>query len=406
MDLPLAMVSSSRELNAGMLRIVVPHVTPSSNNHQVMALFTHHKSLIGLPVLELNRPIGMINRHIFLSQMSRPFFHELYDQKSCIAFMDKTPLIVETSAGLDYLADRVIETGDKAVTEGFILTDDGHYVGIGLGIDLIRTVSELQAKQHQQIMQSIEYARVIQESMLNRSRQAMEAHLNDGCLYWHPRDCVGGDIYAFHQFEHGWLQVVADCTGHGVPGAFMTFIFSSALEKALTLAPPQEPERLLSIINQHIKQTLSQLHYSADKSQSNDGCDAIALFVDTVNENIVWANAQMHAFMLEAEADEVTVMRGDRKGLGYIDTPSDYQWHRHQSPLNRGDQLLIVSDGVTDQIGGERGIMFGKKRLKSLLLQQREKPMAQRSGALLEALKSWQGEQTSRDDMTWFGFRW
>ncbi len=406
MDLPLAMVSSSRELNAGMLRIVVPHVTPASNNQQVMALFTDHKALIGLPVLEMNRPIGMINRHIFLSQMSRPFFHELYDQKSCIAFMDKTPLIVEANAGLDYLAERVIETGDKAVTEGFILTDDGHYVGIGLGIDLIKTVSGLQAKQHQQIMQSIEYARVIQESMLNRSRQLMEAHLDDWCLYWHPRDCVSGDIYAFHPFAHGWLQVVADCTGHGVPGAFMTFIFASALEKALTQVPPHEPERLLSIINLHIKQTLSQLQYSADKSQSNDGCDAIALFVDTENNTLIWANAQMHAFQLAAGNDEVAVLSADRKGLGYIDTPSDYQWQRHQRPLQRGDQVLIVSDGVTDQIGGERAIMFGKKRLQGLMLHEREKPMAQRSDALLAALKTWQGEQMCRDDMTWFGFRW
>ncbi|WP_313667068.1 SpoIIE family protein phosphatase [Atlantibacter sp.] len=406
MDFPLAMVSSSRELNAGMLRIVVPHVTPSSSNQQVMALFTHHKSLIGLPVLELNRPIGMINRHIFLSQMSRPFFHELYDQKSCIAFMDKTPLIVEADAGLDYLAERVIETGDKAVTEGFILTDEGQYVGIGLGIDLIKTVSERQAKQHQQIMQSIEYARVIQESMLNRSRQSMESHLDDWCLYWHPRDCVGGDIYAFYPFEHGWLQVVADCTGHGVPGAFMTFIFSSALEKALTQALPHEPERLLSIINQHIKQTLSQLQPSAEKSQSNDGCDAIALFVDTDNQQLIWANAQMHAFQLASDADAVAVLGGDRQGLGYIDTPSDYQWQRHCCPLRRGDQVLIVSDGVTDQPGGERGIMLGKKRIQALLLQERERPMAQRSDALLAALKSWQGEQICRDDMTWFGFRW
>lgn len=153
---------------------------------------------------------------------------------------------------------------------------------------------------------------------------------------------------------------MADCTGHGVPGAFMTFIFSSALEKALTQVPPDEPERLLSIINQHIKQTLSQLHPSAEKSQSNDGCDAIALFVDTDNQQLIWANAQMHAFQLASDADAVAVLDGDRQGLGYIDTPSDYQWQRHQCPLGRGDQLLIVSDGVTDQIGGERGIMFGK----------------------------------------------
>lgn len=402
MDIPL----SSRQLTAGVLRIAVPHVTPEANNVQVMSMFSEHKSLIGLPVLEQNRPIGMINRHIFLSQMSRPFFHELYDQKSCIAFMDKTPLIVEADAGLDYLAERVIETGDKAITEGFILTEDNQYIGIGLGLDLIRTVSDLQAKQHRQIMQSIEYARIIQESMLSRSRQNIEQTLDDWCLYWHPRDCVGGDIYAFQRCENGWLLVLADCTGHGVPGAFMTFIFSSALEKALTQAQPHEPERLLASINHYIKQTLSQSHPTADMGQSNDGCDAIAVFVDTQNEQLIWSNARMHAFMLGSDDADVINLDGDRKGIGYSDTATDYQWQRHQRPLRRGDTLLIVTDGVTDQIGGPREIMFGKKRIQSLLLQQRALPMSSVSEALLSALTGWQGKQSARDDMTWFGFRW
>ncbi|WP_318366057.1 SpoIIE family protein phosphatase [Enterobacter sp.] len=401
MDIPL----SSRQLNAGMLRIDVPHVTPDSTNLHVMSLFNEHKALIGLPVLENQRPIGMINRHIFLSQMSRPFFHELYDQKSCIAFMDKTPLIIEASSGLEYLAGQVVETGDKAVTEGFILTAEGQYIGMGLGIDLIKTVSDLQAKQHLQIMQSIEYARVIQESMLNRSRQSIEENLNDWCLFWQPRDCVGGDIYAFQRDENGWLVVIADCTGHGVPGAFMTFIFASALEKALTQSQACEPEHLLSIINRYIKQTLSQLHPTADLGQSNDGCDAIALYVDEKNERMIWANAQMHAFRLGADADAVEVLEGDRKGLGYTDTPSDFRWHRHERPLKRGDEVMIVTDGVTDQIGGERGIMFGKKRIQALLLQHRHLPVAEQSRALESSLREWQGKEPSRDDITWFGFR-
>ncbi|WBU50677.1 SpoIIE family protein phosphatase [Kosakonia pseudosacchari] len=402
MDIPL----SSRQLSAGILRLAVPHVTPDANNVQVMSLFNEHTSLIGLPVLENNRPIGMINRHIFLSQMSRPFFHELYDQKSCIAFMDKNPLIVDADSGLEYLSERVIETGDKAVTEGFILTQQGQYIGIGLGIDLIRTVSDLQARQHLQIMQSLEYARIIQESMLSRSRNTIEKTLDDWCLHWHPRDCVGGDIYAFQRVENGWLMVLADCTGHGVPGAFMTFIFSSALEKALSLAPANAPEQLLSLINQHIKQTLSQVHPSADRSQSNDGCDAIILFVDTQNEQVSWASARMHAFVLRQEADSATTLESCRKGVGYTDTPVDYQWQRYQAPLRRGDTFLIVSDGATDQPGGPRNVMFGKKRIQSLLAQNRTLSMPALSDALLAALKAWQGQQASRDDMTWFGFRW
>jgi serine phosphatase RsbU (regulator of sigma subunit) len=117
--------------------------------------------------------------------------------------------------------------------------------------------------------------------------------------------------------------------------------------------------------------------------QSNDGCDAIAVFVDTQNEQLIWSNARMHAFMLGADDEEVVNLDGDRKGIGYSDTATDYQWRRHQRPLRRGDQLLIVTDGVTDQIGGPREIMFGKKRIQSLLLQQRALPMSSISEALL-----------------------
>jgi len=161
-------------------------------------------------------------------------------------------------------------------------------MGIGLGIDLIKTVSDLHVQQHKQIMQSIEYARVIQDSMLENSSRAIKQQFDDWCLIWQPRDTVGGDFYAFQRYASGWLAVIADCTGHGVPGAFMTVIFSSALEKALTLVAPDQPDRLLQILNQHIKQTLYQLQRSHNNNLSNDGCDAIALYADTAQHRLVW----------------------------------------------------------------------------------------------------------------------
>ncbi len=94
------------------------------------------------------------------------------------------------------------------------------------------------------------------------------------------------------------------------------------------------------------------MHPSADRSQSNDGCDAIALYVDTAQ--VSWASARMHAFMLSAEADHVVALESCRKGIGYTDTPEDYQWQRYSAPLQRGDTFLLVSDGATDQPGGPR----------------------------------------------------
>lgn len=126
--------------------------------------------------------------------MSRPFYRELYDKKSCIAFMDKNPLIVDANASLNTVADQTVISGDKSLTDGFIITREGTYLGIGLGIDLIKAVSDMHLQQHQQVMQSIEYASIIQQAMMSTSSQTMSTTLSDWCLAWQPRDCVGGIV--------------------------------------------------------------------------------------------------------------------------------------------------------------------------------------------------------------------
>lgn len=397
---------SSRSLTARELCIDVPFVTPESDNLKVMELFTQHHSLISLPVVEDNRPFGLINRHIFLSQMARPYFRELYDRKSCIAFMDKHPLVIDSESTLDELAQKMVESGDRSVTDGFILTTGGHYIGMGLGIDVIKTVSNVQTQQHQQIMQSIEYARVIQESMLNKSHKTLTAQLRDWSLVWQPRDCVGGDFYAFHEVDGGWLLFVADCTGHGVPGAFMTVILSSALDKSLQECPANRPDLLLGHVNQFIKQTLGQSEQSNQTSTSNDGCDAMAAFIDPQDPRLIWAGARLSGFLLPAESEEAVALSADRMGVGYTETPADYRWTLHETPLNPQDLLFIYTDGLTDQVGGKRNIMFGKKKVKTLLEQHRSAPVPELSAAMMQAYLDWQGNQQRRDDMTFLGFRY
>lgn len=388
---------------AGDLCISTPEASPETDNATVLQLFNKYKELVSLPVVEKGRPFGLINRHIFLSQMSRPFYRELYDKKSCIAFMDKNPLIVDTNASLNAVADQTVISGDKSLTDGFIITREGTYLGIGLGIDLIKAVSDMHLQQHQQIMQSIEYASIIQQAMMSASSQAMSTTLTDWCLAWQPRDCVGGDCYAFKTTAGGWLAVVIDCTGHGVPGAFMTLIFASALEQALVACPPDDPAQLLQIINRYIKNTLGQ-QQNGD-STSNDGCDIIAVHRDNATRCLTWASARMAAFMLAQDDSEVRPLAADRMGVGYTDTPYDYAWTNHQLPLAEQDMFFTTTDGLTDQIGGERRIMFGKRRLQAALLRHRALPMPALAQQLQQEHHLYQGQQPRRDDLTFWGFR-
>lgn len=387
------------------LCITTPDVSPATENASVLQIFGQHKDLVSLPVVENGRPFGLINRNIFLSQMARPFYRELYDRKSCIAFMDKNPLVVEASTSLSDVTDKAVITGDRFLTDGFIIVEQGQYLGIGLGIDLIKNVADMHAQKHQQIMQSIEYASVIQGAMLASSHQAMSKTLAEWCLIWEPRDCVGGDCYYFKPYAHGWLAVVADCTGHGVPGAFMTLIFASALEMALTLHGPEQPAQLLQTINRHIKDTLGQISHIGQKPSSNDGCDAILIFMETASSTLNWASARIPAFMLKAQNREITMLENDRMGVGYTDTPYDYTWPAFRQTLAPQDIVFTTTDGLTDQIGGERQIMFGKRRLQDLLLRFQTLPMHKLANQLMQQHNAWQGEQYRRDDLTFWGFR-
>ncbi|MBP2859341.1 SpoIIE family protein phosphatase [Dickeya oryzae] len=388
------------------LCITTPDVSPSTDNATVLQLFSRHKDLVSLPVVEDGRPFGLINRHSFLSQMSRPYYRELYDRKSCIAFMDKTPLIVEASASLSDVADKAVISGERFLADGFIITENGHYLGIGLGIDLFRIVSDTHVRQHQQIVQSIEYASVIQGAMLTPFRQTLEATLQDWCLVWEPRDCVGGDCYAFRRYEQGWLAVLTDCTGHGVPGAFMTLIFNSALEQALAQYRPDQTGQLLGSINRYIKDTLGQKSgYPGQMSASDDGCDALVVYVNTTEQTLNWASARMTAFVTDAQSGDLLTLDSDRMGVGYTNTPYDYSWPAFQRPLSAQDLFFAATDGLLDQIGGERQIKFGKRRLQNLLQRLGELPMSQLATQLLQHHRAWQGTQARRDDLTFWGFR-
>jgi len=226
-----------------------PAVEAEHTNAMVMDLFNARREITSLAVIEHDRPIGLINRDIFLSQMSKPYHREVYDRKSCIAFMDKEPLVVDAALSIEELTRRTVEVGEKALADGFIVTREGRFVGLGLGVQLMRMVADLQAEKNRQIMHSIEYASVIQRAMLRSSREALAVMEQDATLVWQPRDVVGGDFYHFAQHEDGWFGAIADCTGHGVPGAFMTLIASASLTQALQQLGPRDPSALLAAIN-------------------------------------------------------------------------------------------------------------------------------------------------------------
>lgn len=389
---------------AGLLAVPVPCVSSDQTNADVLLAFGRRRDLISLPVIEAGRPIGLISRNIFLSQMSKPYYRELYERKSCIAFMDKNPLIVDIDTPIDTLAAMAVASGDKILVDGFMIVAGGRLAGLGAGLDLMRVMVDLQTEKNRQVMQSIDYASTIQQAMLNTSRRAMDQALPDVCLAWEPRDIVGGDFYHFERYDHGWFAAVADCTGHGVPGAFLTLIASSSLNHALGRHGPQDPARLLSNVNRAMKQALGQ-HSATQHEGSDDGMDAAFLWFDDASRTLTWASAQMPLLVITPGDEEVRLLAGERPGLGYADTPNDAAWQAQSLELPPGTVCFCATDGLTDQIGGERQIAYGKRRLRAALWRYRQLPMPDLAHAVLADHRHYQGGHRRRDDLTFFGFR-
>lgn len=394
-----------RQPSAADLSVPVPAMTTDQTNEQVMDMFSRHRDLNGLPVVEGDRPIGLINRNIFLSQMSKPFHRELYNRKSCIAFMDKDPLIVDAAMGIEELTFKTVEHGEKALSDGFIVTRDGGFSGVGQGLQLMRVVAEVQASRNRQVMHSIEYASVIQRSMLRTSREALAQSGTDADLVWEPRDVVGGDFYQFAATPEGWFATVADCTGHGVPGAFMTLIASITLSKAIEQFGPRDPARLLATVNRSIKQMLGQVDGVDETPGSNDGMDAACFAFDTTRRELHFSGAKSSLFVLHPGQAGVEMVDGDRHGVGYVDSDPDFTWHNQTVALQASSLVFVTTDGLVDQIGGPKAIAFGKRRIRDVLLTHRDAKAADINAAMQRELQAWQGEQLRRDDVTFFCFR-
>lgn len=409
MDESRAYLSDSRPRfrppSAADLCTPVPCMTTDETNEKVLEVFTRHRDLVSLPVVEGERPIGLINRSIFLSQFSKPFRMELYGKKSCIAFMDKEPLVVDACTDIDTLTVKTVEYGEKALTDGFIITRDGLFAGLGNGLQLMRAVADMQVARNRQIMHSIEYASVIQQSLLRSSREALARACPGADLVWEPRDVVGGDFYQFSQDGDGWFATVADCTGHGVPGAFMTLIATSSLSQALKEHGARDPAALLGHVNRSVKQMLGQLDGKDGTPGSDDGLDAACFWFEPAHQRLRFAGARLSLFLLRPGAEAVEVVEGQRKGVGYVDSEFDFAWNNIDLELPAGTLVFTTTDGLIDQVGGPRGITFGKKRVRELLLEQAGRSPAEINRTLQAALQSWQAEHHRRDDLTFFCFR-
>jgi len=261
-----------------------------------------------------------------------------------------------------------------------------------------RANTELE-KANRFISDGIRYASRIQTALLPDSA-ALEGLVDEIVIGWRPFDIVGGDYYWIGRFGNKAVIAVMDCTGHGVPGAFMTAVVSSILARILHHHGHDDPATILGLLDGLVRTALRQ---DRGDGPADDGLDAAICVLDSDGRRLSFAGANLPLTIWENGT--IRSIRGDRRSLGYRESRPVPDFTNHVVEIVPGSTFYLYTDGVTDQIGGPTRRLFGRQRLQDALTRCGDRSLEEQKAFLLAELDAWRGEQPRRDDMTFVAFR-
>jgi serine phosphatase RsbU (regulator of sigma subunit) len=266
----------------------------------------------------------------------------------------------------------------------------------------LTTLNEAISRQNNEIMDSISYAQRIQSAMMPPEGYFNEL-LDEAFILYKPRDIVSGDFFWIKQVNQFIILAAADCTGHGVPGAFMSLLGISYLNEIVSRREITEASQVLNELRRQIKNSLRQ-HGQPDEAK--DGIDMALCAIDQKNRTMQYAGAFNPLYLIREEKSDAELIefKADRMPLGYYHG-KDRTFTHHDIKLEIGDTFYIFSDGFIDQKGGPDQKKFMSKKFKKLLLEIHDEPMFEQKNKLEQALVEWMGDQTQIDDILVVGVR-
>lgn len=250
-------------------------------------------------------------------------------------------------------------------------------------------------EKNKDITDSINYAQRIQKAMLPRRRDIWAAFPNSFVLF-KPKDIVSGDFYFFSKRDSSYIIAAADCTGHGVPGGFMSMVGAERLTDAAKEG--NSPSEILSLLNKGVKKSLKQ---SGSDDSTRDGMDIALCEIDTINRKVKFAGANRPLWILRKDSQEIEEIKATKKAIGGL-TEDTQHFEQYDIQLVEGDAIYIFSDGYADLFGKE-GKKLTTKKFKQLLIEIREKSMKEQSNNLKQFAVQWQANTEQIDDILVIG---
>jgi tetratricopeptide (TPR) repeat protein len=253
-------------------------------------------------------------------------------------------------------------------------------------------------KQKQEITDSIQYASRIQKAILP-PEDSISGILNDYFIYFRPRDIVSGDFYWLNRKADKVFFTAADCTGHGVPGAFMSMLGTAFLNEIVNKYDDITAAQILDELKRYV---VESLHQTGKTGETQDGMD-IALCILDYKRNILQFAGAYNPLLLIRNG-ELTEYKGDKMPIGIYHQKNEH-FANTEIEVQNGDSLYIFSDGYVDQFGGGNGKKFMKKRFKELLVDIQKHSMKEQYRILDETLKDWMSGAQQIDDILVMGVR-
>lgn len=271
---------------------------------------------------------------------------------------------------------------------------------------LLRDLEAAHAKLEQAnrlVIESIGYARRIQSSVLP-DHAALDRSGIEVAVLWEPLHLVGGDYFWLEEIDGLSFVVVADCTGHGVPGAFLTLIVATALDRLLHERGLRSPAAILAGLDTMVR---AQLRQDGRGSESDDGLDCGICVWDRTARTLLFAGAGLSLTVIRDGVAER--IRGEKRGLGYPRTGREVLPERDVDVPVAGATFYLMTDGITDQMGrpdpARPARLIGQKAVAERLAAHAALPLAQQVATLEAELAAYRGTEVRRDDMTLIAFR-
>jgi len=255
------------------------------------------------------------------------------------------------------------------------------------------------ARNRKEINESLRYASYIQKALLP-SPQTMKKSLTEHFLIFLPREIVSGDFYFLAQRKNQLYVAIADCTGHGVPGAFMSILGLTFLNEIIHHG---NPPSAAAVLNQMREKVMNAMQQTGDDEEQKDGIDLALGVVDIETNQFNYAGAFNPVYIVKK--NRLLEMLGDKMPVG-IAADEEKPFTDHYCELDDGDLVYFFTDGFVDQFGGPHGKKFKYQPFRSLILTISSLPIHKQKEKLMGIFNDWKGNLQQLDDVLLLGWRY